>query len=113
MPDCWIFSYGTLRQPDVQRAIFQRELRGEDDCLTGFRVGIVKISDPDVAALSGSAEHPGLIRTGNPADRVAGTAFAVTDSELASADAYEAADYARHAVTLASGKTAFVYLARS
>lgn len=111
MSDCWIFSYGTLRQPAVQRAIFQRELRGEADRLTGFRVGTVKISDPNIVAMSGSAEHPGLIRTGDPDDQIAGTAFAVAESELAAADAYEAADYVRHKVSLASGKVALVYLA--
>ena len=113
MPDCWIFSYGTLRQPDVQRAVFERELHGENDFLTGFRIGTVKISNPNVVALSGAAEHPGLIQTGDPADRVAGTALAVSESELAAADAYERADYIRHEVKLASAKTAFVYLART
>ena len=112
MPDCWIFSYGTLRQPEVQRAVFRRELHGEADRLTGFRSGTVTISNPDVVALSGSAKHPGLIRTGDPGDQVAGTALSIMQSELAAADAYEAADYVRHEVVLASGKTAFVYLAR-
>lgn len=113
MADCWIFSYGTFGQPEVQRAIFQRELGGDDDCLTGFRIGTVKISDPNVVALSGSAEHPGLIRSEDSQEQVRGTALAVTEDELAAADAYETADYVRQTVILESGKTAFVYLARA
>jgi hypothetical protein len=31
-----LFSYGTLQQPDVQRATFGRLLRGEPDALVGF-----------------------------------------------------------------------------
>lgn len=108
----WIFSYGTLRQPEVQRALFGRELDAREDALAGFRVGLVAISNPEVIRLSGSAEHPGLVRTDHPADRVAGLALGVTDEELAAADAYETADYVRVPVTLASGRAAFVYVAR-
>lgn len=108
----WIFSYGTLRQPDVQRAIFGRELDARDEALTGFRVGMVAISNPEVVQLSGSAEHPGLIRTGDQSDRVSGLALAVTIEDLAAADAYESADYIRVPVTLASGTPAFVYVVR-
>lgn len=108
----WIFSYGTLRQPEVQRAIFRRELHAREDVLTGFRVGMVAISNPEVIRLSGSSEHPGLIRTNDPNDRVCGSALAVTNEELAAADEYEAADYERLPVTLASGLAAFVYVAK-
>ena len=107
----WIFSYGTLRQPEVQRELFGRTLEAEDDVLTGFRIGMVAISNPEVVRLSGSSEHPGLVRS-DDADRVQGQALAVTAAELAAADAYEAADYYRAPVTLESGRTAFVYLAR-
>ena len=108
----WIFSYGTLREADVQRELFGRTLEADDDALTGFRIDMVAISNPEVVRMSGSAEHPGLVRTDDPGDRVEGQALAVTATELAAADAYEAADYFRAAVTLESGRAAFVYLAR-
>jgi gamma-glutamylcyclotransferase (GGCT)/AIG2-like uncharacterized protein YtfP len=108
----WIFSYGTLRQPEVQRELFGRTLQAEDDVLSGFRIGMVAISNPDVVRLSGSAEHPGLVRSDDGNDRVEGQALAVTATELAAADAYEAADYYRAPVTLESGRPAFVYLTR-
>jgi hypothetical protein len=96
----------------VQRELFGRALEAEDAALTGFRIGMVAISNPDVVRLSGSAEHPGLIRTDDAKDRVEGQALAVTAAELAAADAYESADYFRAPVTLESGRAAFVYLAR-
>ena len=108
----WIFSYGTLRQPEVQRALFGRALQAEEDVLTGYRIGMVAINNPEVVRMSGSAEHPGLIATDDASDRVAALALKVTTDELAAADAYEAADYVRAPVTLESGRAAFVYLAR-
>jgi hypothetical protein len=111
--NCWLFSYGTLLRPDVQRATFGRTLDAVEDALAGYRLGTVAITDPAVVALSGSGEHPTLIATGNPADRISGMALAVTDAELAAADRYEAADYVRIEVTLASGRQAFAYAARA
>ena len=108
----WIFSYGTLRQPEVQRELFGRTLEAEDDVLSGFRIGMVAISNPEVVRLSGSSEHPGLVRTDDAQDRVQGQALAVTGAELAAADVYEAADYYRAPITLESGRAAFVYLTR-
>lgn len=108
-----IFSYGTLQQPEVQRAIFGHELVGQEDILPGYRIGTVPISNAEVVRLSGTAQHPGLIHTDDSNDRVPGVALAVTSGELTAADAYEAADYVRVAVTLASGTAAFVYVARS
>lgn len=106
-----LFSYGTLRLASVQRANFGRLLDGTDDALVGFRLGTVRITDPAVIAQSGSDEHPVLVATDDPADRVPGTALEVTADELLAADAYEVADYARARATLASGREAWVYVA--
>jgi len=107
--EVWLFSYGTLRQTDIQRALFGREIRSEADRLTGFELGTVTIRDPDVIRLSGSDRHPILRRAG--ADSAAeGTALALTQAEIEAADRYEVADYVRIPVTLASGRQAFVYV---
>ncbi len=105
----WLFSYGTLRQPEVQDEVFGRRLEGFPDSLPGFRIETLRITDEAVIALSGSAEHP-ILRRGDPAVSVSGVALAVQQSDLAKADAYEAADYQRVSVPLASGRAAFVYL---
>jgi gamma-glutamylcyclotransferase (GGCT)/AIG2-like uncharacterized protein YtfP len=113
MSDHWLFSYGTLRQPEVQRATFGRVLQGEPDELLGYAMTRLKITDEKVAALSGSADHPIVRFTGRDEDRVPGTIFSVSAADLEKADAYEVSDYRRVAVTLASGRSAFLYVASS
>jgi len=104
-----LFSYGTLQQEDVQRSTFGRILVGRSDVLVGFRQGLVRIDDENVVSTSGKTHHPIVAYTGCPTDRVTGTVLALTDAELARADAYEVAAYRRVATTLASGVRAWVY----
>lgn len=115
MPDAreFLFSYGTLRLPDVQRATFGAELPTAGDELQGWRIGVLRITDPAVVALSGSAEHPILEHTGDPRDRVSGAVIELTPQQLEAADAYEVDDYERLPVTLASGRVAWAYVARA
>jgi gamma-glutamylcyclotransferase (GGCT)/AIG2-like uncharacterized protein YtfP len=105
-----LFSYGTLQQDDVQRATFGRLLRGQADALPGFAQAMVAIDDPQVVATSGKTHHPIVRHSGVASDRVAGTVFEVSDDELARADDYEVDAYRRVAVTLASGRDAWVYV---
>lgn len=104
----WLFSYGTLRQRDVQLATFGRELTGDPDALEGWVLGTVLIRDEAVVSTSGLAEHL-ILRPGDGV--IEGVAFELTADELAAADAYETDDYARVEVTLRSGRKAFVYVA--
>jgi hypothetical protein len=108
-----LFSYGTLRDPAVQRSLFGRLLAGQDDELVGYELASIEIDDPDFAATSGQARHAIVRRTGRREDRVPGIALEVTDAELAAADAYEPAGYARAATTLGSGRPAWVYAERT
>ncbi|RIJ78676.1 gamma-glutamylcyclotransferase [Nakamurella silvestris] len=105
-----LFSFGTLQDPVVQRSVFGRELTGSPDLLTGHRVDVLRITDPEVIALSGLAEHPLLIPTGAEKDTVNGQVFEITATDLTAADDYEVDDYGRTEVTLASGLRAWVYL---
>jgi len=111
--DLWLFSYGTLRQPEVQIGNFGRLLEGRADALVGFALSWIEITDPDVVALSGSDRHPLVTTTGDPADTVDGMAFRVTVAEIAAADAYEVDDYVRVETVLKSGVAAFVYVNRA
>ena len=108
-PTAHLFAYGTLQTEAVQRALFGRRLDGQPDALGGYRLALVEVADGDFAAASGTAQHRSLQYTGNPADVVAGTVFRLTAAELAQADAYEPADYARVPVLLQSGLRAWVY----
>lgn len=106
----WLFSYGTLRQRDVQLATFGRELEGQLDAIVGYDLDWLIITDPHVIATSGSARHPILKPVGDATAEVAGAVFAVTAEDLAAADDYEVDDYVRVRVPLRSGRTAWVYV---
>ena len=51
--------------------------------------------------------------TGDPADRIPGVVFELSEAELAATDRYEVDVYARIEVTLESGTRAFVYIGPS
>lgn len=106
-----LFSYGTLQREAVQLATFGRRLSGTSDELLGFESSLVPIVDPELAAAAGMTHHVNAAFTGTPESRVRGTAFEVTDAEVALADTYEQrAAYTRIHVTLASGRHAWVYV---
>ncbi|MEV6862379.1 gamma-glutamylcyclotransferase family protein [Streptosporangium subroseum] len=106
----YLFSYGTLRQREVQVSTFGRELDGRQDLLPGYTLSLVPITDPDVVAVSGIDHHPIVQATGDLTHQVEGTVFEITDAELAAVDDYEVDDYRRVLVTLASGVRAWVYV---
>lgn len=105
-----LFSYGTLQLPEVQIANYGRWLDGEPDALIGYRLVPLEIDDPDVVRISGKAVHSIACASGDPDDRVAGTAYLLTDAELEATDAYETDAYIRAEATLESGRTALVYV---
>lgn len=105
-----LFSYGTLQQANVQLATFGRLLVGSEDQLLEFEQSMMRIDDPAVVATSGKTHHPIVKFTGNVADRVAGTVFEITDSELAMADGYEVKAYVRVSARMSSGRIAWVYV---
>jgi len=104
-----LFSYGTLQQPEVQRALFGRDLASEADVLCGFVLGTIPITDEEVIGTSGLAVHL-IAQRAAPDSEVPGVTLSITPAELARADHYEAEDYARISVVLKSGRTAFVYV---
>ncbi len=88
----YLFACGDFQQPEVQEQIFGRRLVGKPDALVGFcREPYVRPSD-------------------RSNDRVDGMVFAVTDADLAAADAHEPPNYRRSKVKTASGLLAWVYL---
>jgi gamma-glutamylcyclotransferase (GGCT)/AIG2-like uncharacterized protein YtfP len=106
----FLFSYGTLQQEEVQLATFGRRLEGARDSLVGFQQSMMEMTDPRVIATSGKTHHPMASFSGDPAHRVAGVVFQVTEAELLHADRYETHPaYRRVATILASGKQAWVY----
>ena len=106
----YLFSYGTLQDKAVQIATFGRQVEGSPDALIGFRQDWVEITDPYVLKTSGKTHHPIVTQTDNPDDKVVGTVFVLSPEDIARADAYEVDDYRRASVSLASGKTAWLYV---
>jgi gamma-glutamylcyclotransferase (GGCT)/AIG2-like uncharacterized protein YtfP len=105
-----LFSYGTLQQENVQCSTFNRKLEGQPDFITGYKVSLLEIKDPDVIATSGKTHHPIVEYTGNASDAVAGTVFKVSEAELLQADEYEVSDYKRVRAMLKSGGETWVYV---
>jgi gamma-glutamylcyclotransferase (GGCT)/AIG2-like uncharacterized protein YtfP len=105
-----LFSYGTLQLPDVQRANYGRLLDGEPDVLAGYALVPLAITDPNIIRVSGKAVHTIAKASGNPADRIAGMVFQLSDAELNATDAYEVDAYARVEADLESGRRAWVYV---
>ncbi len=104
-----LFSYGTLQTGETQRALFGRELAGAKDALLGHRPEPIEITDPAFLARGERKHQRTTVPTGDPADVIDGTVFAVTADELRLCDRYEPASYARFKVRLRSGKEAWLY----
>ncbi|MEO8547135.1 MAG: gamma-glutamylcyclotransferase family protein [Sphingomicrobium sp.] len=109
-PTIRLFAYGSLRQREVQLANYGRTLEGAPDTLSGYRLEALTISDPDVVRLSGKAVHTIARQSGDPADRIPGVVFLLTEAELAATDKYEVDVYARVEAPLESGTRAWVYV---
>lgn len=105
-----VFSYGTLRQSDVQQELYGRQVPTVADSLPGWRLDWLTITDEQVIKVSGSNRHP-VLRKGTITDSVEGAYLELTFDELAATDNYEVDDYIRIEATLASGNLAFVYVA--
>jgi len=105
-----LFSYGTLRQSEVQLATFGRIVPSSGDELVGFALSSVQVTDAAFVAASGKAVHANVRFNGRSDSRVAGAVLELTDTELALCDRYEEpARYRRVPGTLASGREAWVY----
>ena len=107
-----LFSYGTLQKEQVQIETFGRLLHGEKDVLTGYKLKMLEITDPEVLRKSSQKYHPILEFSGNANDEVDGVLFEVTDKEILQADQYEVDDYKRIETAFKSGKIGFIYVGK-
>jgi len=98
----YLFAYGTLQDSEIQRLLFQRSLTGYAETLQGFQLSENKVY----------GRYPAISPTDNPLDTVKGMVYEVASLELKKVDAYEGEGYERCRIDLASGKTAWAYIAR-
>ncbi len=108
----YLFSYGTLQLEKVQIENYGRLLIGQKDTLFGYKLDKLKITDIEVLKISDKEFHPIAVKTYSPNDVVEGTIFEITEEELIETDKYEVSDYKRVLETFASGKKAWVYVAK-
>ncbi|MGE8431307.1 gamma-glutamylcyclotransferase family protein [Chryseobacterium joostei] len=105
-----LFSYGTLQKEQVQLETFGRILQGKKDALSGYKLRMLEITDPEVLRKSGQKYHPVLEFSGNEQDEVDGVLFEVTEAEILQADEYEVDDYKRIETIFKSGEKGFIYV---
>jgi gamma-glutamylcyclotransferase (GGCT)/AIG2-like uncharacterized protein YtfP len=110
MPEL-LFSYGTLQKEKVQVELFGRKLSSTPDAITGYKLSTIEITDPEVLRKSELKYHFIAI-PGDDSDRIDGVVIELNETELAIADDYEAEQYKRVEVKLASGKKSWVYVSR-
>lgn len=94
-----LFAYGTLLEPEIQKQVFKKELRGVAGCLKGYEKFSVHIDSIQYSSIKAS-----------PSSVVRGVVFEITEDDLNRADAYEGSEYERMKVLLENGECAWVYL---
>ena len=103
-----LFTYGTLQNHDIQRAIFGRLLDGQSDILEGYRKEWI-----DLNANNDSNDeefiYPIAVYSGCQEDAIEGFLYRLTFEELLKADDYEGDSYQRTKVTLKSGTLCWIY----
>ena len=105
-----LFSYGTLKEANVQRSTFGRTLSHTQDELVGYGLSIVRVTDASFIASTGKSLHANVVPSGRSDGRVPGVALEVTEEELVLCDRYEApAHYIRVEADLASARKCWVY----
>lgn len=108
----YLFSYGTLQKEQVQLETFGRILQGKKDVLSGYKLNMLEITDPEVLRKSGQKYHPVLEFSGNADDEIEGVLFEVTEAEILQADEYEVDDYQRIEIVFKSGNKGFIYVGK-
>lgn len=98
----FLFTYGTLQDPQIQLQLFQRKLHGHEDLLMGHCESPIKLE----------GKYPVIHRSPDPNDSIKGVVYELLPHELQQADSYEGPAYKRLEVSLASGKKAWVYTGR-
>jgi hypothetical protein len=106
----WLFCYGILQDPAVQRANFGRKLAGHPDVLAGYALSYIPITDPAVIASSGLTRHKIIQPSSRIEDGIEGMVYQLTMDELAAADRYEVSECKRASVTMKSGLRAWAYI---
>jgi gamma-glutamylcyclotransferase (GGCT)/AIG2-like uncharacterized protein YtfP len=94
----YLFVYGTLKEPRVQKKVLGRTVPGELNTLADYKKCSIQL---------GRRIYPAI--RSEVGSSVEGLVIAVTPAELKQIDRYETDAYQRKKVTLTSGRQAWVY----
>ncbi|MFA9290610.1 MAG: gamma-glutamylcyclotransferase family protein [Solirubrobacteraceae bacterium] len=97
----YLFSYGTLQNSVVQKEVFRKIIVGLKDYLVNYKLDNITLEDK---------EYPIIVFSNSNKDKVEGTLFELSKTELLGADIYETSAYKRIKVTLLSKKECWVYV---
>lgn len=106
-----LFSYGSLGGGELQLDTFGRVVTTQPDVLPGYVAEMASRQDPRIVDRIGPIPQRVLRETRDPRDKVVGRVLRLTAEELDAADELVTPLLRRMPVTLASGRTAWVYLA--
>jgi gamma-glutamylcyclotransferase (GGCT)/AIG2-like uncharacterized protein YtfP len=95
-----LFVYGTLKDPQIQKKVLGRRVEGTMDRLPDYKKSTIRLSGRQFPIVKPAAGQS-----------VEGLVIGVTPPELTQIDHYEGQTYQRQKVTLASGRSAWVYQA--
>lgn len=101
-----LFTYGTLKDKEIQERIFGRILKGTPDQLIGYCIKEIQIEEE-----FGIIEYPIIVETKNTEDSISGLCYQISERELELADTYEGMHYKRIEVRLESNEMAWTYTA--
>lgn len=97
----FLFAYGTLKDPDVQKRVIGRIVDGVPDTLSGYRKSEVAVD---------GQTYPVIVPDQNAS--VDGVVLVLTSQELEKMDVYETKAYGRVKVHTQKGTSAWVYVKR-
>jgi gamma-glutamylcyclotransferase (GGCT)/AIG2-like uncharacterized protein YtfP len=107
----YLFSYGTLQLPKVQKETYARLLVGRKDILPQYKLDEIEITNIEVLKKSNKKFHPIAVR-GSELDFIEGVIFEITEQELLETDKYEVSGYIRVLEEFMSGQKAWVYVSK-
>ncbi|PIE82596.1 MAG: YggS family pyridoxal phosphate-dependent enzyme [Cardiobacteriales bacterium] len=110
---CFLFSYATPQQNAIQNEIFGRLLQGEPDILSGYTLSKIPVSDSNTIHQTGKDHYPIALKSDDANSCIKGIIFEISEAELAAVDKYKGHNYQRIIATFASGRRAWVYIAKS
>ena len=95
----YLFVYGTLKKPAVQKKVLGRIIKGSRDLLEDYKKSKVSVN---------RKIYPAVIHS--IGSKVSGLVISVTSDQLKLIDKYETKAYKRKKVILKSGKNVWVYI---